>query len=252
LDCFCRSLRWGVAFAFQGAVMRDWESPRRWSYSAWESYQRCPAYYKYRHIDRLPEPPNQYAARGTELHQSAEDFVSGKSNAVDGAFTYHYKHLEYLKHEVDAKTEYKIALDNQWKLVEWGSKDAWTRMVLDAYYVEETPKGKIDVGIVDYKSGKVREKHIAQMQLYAIGAMSVARHYDAHWDLNEVGVHLLYIDQQHTTSYAYTLADENTLQQNWENSVEALQHDEKFLPMPGQHCSWCHFSKRNKGPCKFQ
>jgi CRISPR/Cas system-associated exonuclease Cas4 (RecB family) len=233
-----------------------------WSFSKWESYNKCPAYFQYRHIERLPEPENRYAARGTELHKSAENFVSGKSDSIDGAFTYHYEFVEHLRHDCEgAKLEYQIALDEDWNLTDWQS--GWVRMVLDVYHNEDADprqerygrkigEGFTDTLIVDYKSGKIREeKHIAQMQLYAIGAMRLARHYEMHHVLNDVNVHLLYLDQQKTLSYTYGLEHENTLMQNWMRSIEPMQNDKKFLPKPNDTCKWCHFRKSNKGPCKF-
>jgi len=54
----------------------------RWSFSQWESYDQCPAKWRYQSVLRLPRKPAGPAAkRGTHLHDRAEAYIKGEIDA---------------------------------------------------------------------------------------------------------------------------------------------------------------------------
>jgi hypothetical protein len=49
--------------------------PFRWSFSQWETYNGCPAKWKFKSVLKVPGgPPGPAAARGTEIHASVEEY----------------------------------------------------------------------------------------------------------------------------------------------------------------------------------
>ena len=49
-----------------------------WSYSALKVFEECPYRTYISRVKKIPEPSSPAADRGTEIHQQAEDYVSGK------------------------------------------------------------------------------------------------------------------------------------------------------------------------------
>ena len=56
------------------------EKSLRLSPSAVSEYENCPQLYKYRKIDKLPEPPSLDAERGTLVHTVLQDLFEFPSN----------------------------------------------------------------------------------------------------------------------------------------------------------------------------
>lgn len=223
----------------------------KWSFSRWEAYAKCPRYFKFRYIDKRPEPDNKYATRGTDLHQAAEDFVAGKTSGLPVEFAHHHAEITRIRDEIDnPQLEYEVALDKDWNLTSWRSSNAWVRMKLDVYYNETIDKkGNIQSTVIDYKSGSIKEHHVGQLQLYAIAGLRVAAHYGV--NITGVSTKLFYIDKNETSGYIYNAAHENVLITNWTNKIEALMNDTDFVAKTGHYCKWCHYRKSNKGPCKY-
>jgi RecB family exonuclease len=102
--------------------------------------------------------------------------------------------------------------------------------------------------VVDNKTGKVREEHLEQLKLYAMGALLKFPTVDA------VDVRLWYIDanlevpQEPKLYYRKELP---ALKTYWLKETKAMLNDTKFAPKPSSNCRYCHFRKSNKGPCTY-
>ena len=48
-----------------------------WSFSRYMDWRGCPAKAKYKHLDKLAEPPNAAMERGSMIHKLAEDYTLG-------------------------------------------------------------------------------------------------------------------------------------------------------------------------------
>ena len=48
-----------------------------WSFSRYQDYKSCPAKAKYKHIDKLKEPPSPAMERGAAIHNLCEQYVRG-------------------------------------------------------------------------------------------------------------------------------------------------------------------------------
>jgi len=59
---------------------------KSWSFSRLTDYDfdlgGCPAKFKYKHLDKLPEPKGEALERGSTIHKLAEDYIAGTIKRV--------------------------------------------------------------------------------------------------------------------------------------------------------------------------
>lgn len=200
-----------------------------WSFSSLSTYEDCPRKYKFKYIDRLPEPPSPAAERGTQMHAHLEDYVL-KNEPVP-------ENLEYMLPELDdwktigCQIEEPWGFDKDWQPTDW--KDAWLRMKLDLMI----PSTGL---VVDYKTGKKdgnEAKHARQGLLYAIGT------HIRYPELKSVTVKFEYLDHK-TDSLKVWRPEQLTVGKRvFNNQVEQMESDRLFAPKPNKwKCRFCPFT----------
>jgi putative RecB family exonuclease len=240
--------------------------PLRLSPSAVSEYQNCPLLYRYRKIDKLPEPPSLDAERGTLVHTVLHDlFESIPEDRTPQTA------IELLPSRWKAQIETKPALS---ELVtnekEWLDRAA---SLLETYFTVEDPKtfnathreihlendlsneiylhGYVDrldiaatgeVRIVDYKSGKApkpgwEEKALFQLRVYAL----------LYWKNEGVLprlLQLIYLGDGKLIKSQPTLTEleltEKTLIRVAHEISISIQKD-YWPPNPTRLCDWCFF-----------
>lgn len=227
-----------------------------WSFSRYSDYKQCPAKAKYKHVDKLKEPPNDAMARGAAIHAKAEDYIKGKIRAMPVELKLFADTFKFLK------TQYKKSINGMCVEDNWSFTKTWTetqwndwvncavRIKLDcAHHIDE------DVMVIsDWKTGKFRpemnDEYIEQLELYALAALILHPH------LKEVHPRLVYLDTG--TIYpnpeeplVFTQKDVPKLKKTWEKRTKPMLNDKSFAPRPNDKCKWCHFSKSKNGPCKY-
>lgn len=210
-----------------------------WSYSRFNDYEKCPALAKYKHVDKLKEPDNPAMAGGTVAHEQAAGFTIGKLKKLPAVLARFHKEFAALK-KAKAVVEKEWAFNRQWEPVGWFAPDAWLRIKVDAHSLKSTV-----VSIVDHKTGKEREDHVLQRDLYALGALLMYPYATvvkaAHW----------YLDAGVMRESTYKAADLERLKREWVDRTTRMLSDKRFAPQPGNHCRWCFFSSAKGGPCRF-
>ena len=214
-----------------------------WSFSRWNDYCRCPFLAKCKYVLKLKEPDNKYMARGSQIHKLAEDFALGKLKQLPpelAAFPDEFKKLRGLKPAI----ELQWAFTQTWQTTSWFGDDAWCRIKLDATVVKNGKRF-----VIDHKTGKVREEHAEQLELYAMGSFLV-------FPEDEVEAQDWYLDLKKDDPNKIGGADFTrdqlpSLQKDWERRVKPMLNDAIFLPKPNDMCRFCHFRKENSGPCKY-
>jgi len=227
----------------------------RWSFSQWETYNSCPARWKYKSVMKLPSsPPGPAAARGLELHDRVENYITNQRDDVSPpnhsyggkpAAIVHEKYLPVLlafrEHpNGDRYTEKRLSFDEEWYLCGAKSPDAWCVAVLDASrFIDRT------LHIGEWKSGKPKDTHADQRKMYALAGLRA-------WKADEVIVTTYYLED---TAPPQRLAAKDSAEQKlkdlWRGRVEQMQGDKILAPKPGDHCFWCDYSKKKGGPCAF-
>ncbi len=242
--------------------------PLRLSPSAVTEYQNCPLLYRYRKIDKLPEPPSLDAERGTLVHTVLHDlFESVAENRTPQTA------IDLLpsrwKAQIEAKPELVELVSNE---KEWLDRAA---SLLETYFTIEDPKafeathreihlendltesiylhGYVDrldvaptgeVRIVDYKSGKApkpgwEEKALFQLRVYAL----------LYWKNKGVLprlLQLIYLGDGKLVKSQPTSADlestEKTLMRVAKDISVSIEKD-YWPPNPTKLCDWCFFKK---------
>jgi putative RecB family exonuclease len=242
------------------------EQSLRLSPSAVSEYENCPQQYKYRKIDKLPEPPSLDAERGTLVHTVLQDLfeIPAPGRTVESA-------LELLPPRWSAQLADKPALlgmvTNE---KEWLDRAA---SLLSTYFTLENPTtfeathremhlendfetnvylhGYVDrldvaptgeVRIVDYKTGKAprpgwEEKALFQLRVYAL----------LYWKNNGVLprlLQLIYLGDGKVVKSNPTIAELESTEKVLHRVAKDIfiSIEKKYWPAkPSRLCDWCYF-----------
>jgi len=242
------------------------EQTLRLSPSAVGEYENCPQQYKYRKIDKLPEPPSLDAERGTLVHTVLQDLfeIPASRRSFESA-------VELLPSRWSAQMADKPALQGMvTNEKEWLDRAS---ALIKTYFTLENPTtfeathremhlendfdanvylhGYVDrldvaqtgeVRIVDYKTGKApkpgwEEKALFQLRVYAL----------LYW--KNTGVlprllQLIYLGDGKVVKSNPTIAQieatEKTLRRVAQDIFISIEK-EYWPPKPSRLCDWCYF-----------
>jgi len=219
-----------------------------WSYSALKTFESC-AYRTYiSKVKRVQEDYGPAAARGTEIHQQAEDYVDGTLGELPDSlkkFETDFNTLRelYAEAKVELEGEWGFTLD--WETTGWLSPDTWARIKLDAL-VHQT---ETSARVIDYKTGKQFGNEIAHSQqalLYAIGT------FFRYPELQIVKTELWYLDHGTTMEQVYTRDEAMVFMPKVHERAINMTTATKFPPNPSNYnCRWCSFGKGPEPHCEW-
>lgn len=227
-----------------------------WSYSRLTEWEQCPFKAKCKHLDKIKEPepgPDSPLTHGKEAHEDADKYARGVGRALPGNLRLFKEEFAALRaRKRDLRTEFQLALTKAWAPTGCYGSDVWLRIVFDVTWDEHVKaEGKtyLTRHVVDYKTGKIREEQQDQLELYALGALSME-------PAPEVAiVELWYLDQGETRpeggGKVYGVGEVPSLRRKWVKRVAPMLADTAFIPQPGNHCRWCHLAKSKGGICVF-
>lgn len=214
-------------------------SGRPWSYSLYADFTKCKLKVKYKHVIRHAEAARPASDRGTKIHEHAEEYLKGDDRrTIPKPWQASFLELRRL----NATPELRLAVDRGWKLVSWRDPTAWIRAKLDVHY-----QVRLTATVIDHKTGRIYEEHAEQADLYSVLAFSLAPR------LRVARSELWYLDRKPED----TLIDETTRtevearRKHWERRVAPIFLATEFPATPGRHCSWCGYSSKRGGPCKY-
>lgn len=207
-----------------------------WSLSQHNLYKKCPTAYKFRVIERRPDPAGPAAARGQDTHAQLEGYLK-TGNWAGNIREFTRQRAETMR-EWGYIPEVKIALTEDWRSVEWKDPAAWVRGVIDAIHCD-----KNEVRMGEWKTGKVYDDHVNQRRLYLVLALS------AYPEIPKARIETIYADQDHAQEDILLRENLAVEQAYWKDAVVPMLTDTFFSPRPGGHCRWCAFSRDKGGPC---
>jgi PD-(D/E)XK nuclease superfamily len=227
---------------------------KAWSFSRYNDYKKCPAFFKYKHIDKMAEAKNAAMERGTLYHKVAEDYLKGTTKILPlelKKLGTEYKGWKAQKIKV---VEEQWAFTRDWSETSWTNwSNCWLRVKLDFAYINIEHNVLVPV---DHKTGKLRkeknDEYMEQLELYGMAGLI------KYPDVNAVSPRLAYIDEgvvypdPDEQEIEYTRSDESKLKKKWEKKVVPMFADKTFRPTPSDNaCKFCTYKKENSGPCRY-
>ncbi len=228
----------------------------------------CPLLYRFRTIDRLPEPPSPDAARGTLVHKVLEDLFDlpaperTPQRATDMLAPTWESLLEaepglaeLFTGDADEVTAWmttcRTVLERWFTLedptrLEPAERELYVETLLDSKLLLRGFVDRVDIAadgavrIVDYKTGRApgvgfEQRALFQMKFYALVL----------WRTRGVlpaMLQLVYLGNGEIVRYSPDeddlLATERKLQAIWE-AIRTAQDSGQWLPNPGRLCDWC-------------
>lgn len=119
-----------------------------WSISSIQVYDQCPYRAALRWRDKIPDnQPKTAADRGTQIHQEAEDYVTGKGDFTPALRHFKNDFVALKKHADEGRVvcEEEWGFDRNWRVSGW--REAWLRLKCDAVCFLSPSH----VVVVDYK-----------------------------------------------------------------------------------------------------
>lgn len=240
--------------------------PKHLSPSSASAFDGCPRRWKFKYVDRLPEPSGEAAVVGTFAHTVLEDLyeLEPAERTKDQA-----KRLArdlWPEQETDADYQALELSDEDSRAFRWrawlaiaGLWDLEDPETIEVVATEQKVQASLDgvpfLGIIDrlereggnlivsdYKSGKVpsprwRDDKIQQVMLYAAAVTQSEEEQPER-------ARLLYLGQE-TLDFAVTdrrIEDASgQLAQTW-SSIGSACESEEFEAKPGVLCGWCPFA----------
>ena len=210
-----------------------------YSYSSIKTYEQCPQKFKFGRIDKLPEPSGEAAERGKSLHSAIEANVKGESDVLPTEIEHLREEIKDLR-SMNAVADKQFAIDQDWKPVQFFSKQARFRGIIDIYAKDTTR-----AIVLDWKSGKVRD-YSDQVRVYAAVSFALDD------ELELVKPVIKYIDQKKEQEYPSIPREVYpSLRAEIDRRMTKIDNDTVYAPNPGFLCRWCHYRKDNGGPCQW-
>lgn len=266
-------------------VITDAPPISSWSHSAYGDFQKCKLRAYLLRVEKVNEPPRyplkpgqteQANDRGSRIHQSCEDFVSGKSNHLDPDAKKHFgPELE------DLRLFHKdgiVSLEG-----EWGMSRDWTPWNWYGQWVDVSDSGdaivtnhakvlpskgkagevwkvgkklyawipawlrlKLDALIfpnkyeaiaIDYKTGRKFGNEVKHGEQLQLYQLVTFLRYP---ELEEVTAELWYLDQDEITQIKYRRDQGLRFQKSWDMKGSAMTMCTEFPPNPNIHsCKYC-------------
>ena len=248
-----------------GSVVDISVRPRHLSPSSASTFRQCPQRWKFRYVDKLPDPPGEAAVAGTFAHRVLEELLEmapdertlarAKSLAkqvwaetsterdfvalgldADGVFNFKWtawRAIEGLWDLEDPKTVDVVATETEVS-VEIGG-------VPFVGFIDRVEAGEDGLVVSDYKSGrapgrKFSESRLEQVLLYAAALAELHGKLPARARLMYLGQR---IDEIEVTAENIEEVTER-LADTWVELQERSATGD-FPPQPGPLCGWCAF-----------
>src|SRR5947209_4142611 len=237
-------------------------------------FKQCPLLYRFRAIDRLPEPPSTAQGRGSVVHAALEQLY-GLPAAQRGPQTVDALVGPAWEQVLAAEPELAEQLDTEQRALLLGE----ARKLLSGYYRLEDPTrfdpqsceqrveveladgtllrgfiDRIDVAptgelrVVDYKTGKAPPearalaefKAMFQMKFYAVALLRTR-------GIVPTRLRLLYLADSEILDYSPDVDEllrfEKTLMAIW-RAIQSAGATGDFRPSPSRLCEWCAHQSR--------
>jgi len=212
---------------------------KRWSYSRWSMYRKCPAQYEWHYLLGHKRGSSYALERGVAIHKKAENYVNGKINGLPKElkkYTKEFKALRLIFKKKSGHTEPDISMNK--------NRTVATRKTTD-YFVGFADFAHLgyDLTVIDYKTGRKYPEHREQGCIYALVLLCLYPEYDT------ATVEFWYLDSGELTEFTYYRKDLERLLAVWDRRINKMYNDKVFKKTPYKYCKSCNRNKLNGGDC---
>lgn len=223
-----------------------------WSYSRWGDYERCPLYFKEKHVAKSFKDAGSAAMdRGNDIHKGTAAWLSGKTEGLPRE-AFQNPRAEKILMELRAMpglmVEQQWGFDAHWKPTGWfdsrGQAPTWLRVILDVGVLYDDMTAEA----IDWKTGKRYGSNQDQMELFAVGVMCKIV------PVKHVTTRLVYLDEKGKDIEdieEFPATHKQRLIDKWTKKVEPMFTDKVFAPRPNDKCKWCPLARSKGGKCAF-
>lgn len=220
------------------------------SWSRWSDYDQCPRKFSLKYVakaENFKEDPGQksmHLVRGENIHKQLENYVLWKHElltnpeAVKPGLSPEAEAAVPLIERLWASSdtvlpESQIAVDKEWKRVEWFAKNAYYRAILDLVAIRQ------DHGIIwDWKTGKYQAYTSECGQLHLSAAIGIVL---KGWSY--VDVAYIFLDHKKPASIRVTQEDAPRIIKIFDERHEMVNSDVTWAPKKNDNCGWCEATK---------
>ena len=238
----------------------------RISYSSLDTYKNCPLKYKFKHIDRVPEPKSKDAQFGTLIHstlhfvhtpsivpptleQAINYFVSNWKPEVyeddieeRSAFTQGVQIIQRYYENTDIAGTNIVDLESRFS-IEIGNEETGIHTV--SGIIDRIDKTKDGYEIIDYKTARKmpsQDKVDNDIQLSIYLKAFLERYPKEKDNLENITVSLYYVKHGVKLSSSRTLKDLERLEEQFLKVIQAIESAE-FEPILSPLCDRCGYKK---------
>lgn len=266
-----------------------------WSYSRLTDFERCKRYFELKHIKRIPEPERALPPgktehandRGTRIHQSCEDYVTGASPLLapeaDKHFGPQIDLLRTIFKDGLVSVEGEWGMDAGWEPCSWDgdwveiqdpadldlpiikARKLPDRAVLGSLYkvgkthyrwVPPWLRLKLDAmvmhddvtaTVIDFKTGRKYGNEIKHAEQLQLYQLSTFMRYP---QLQTVFAELWYLDQDEITSVKYSRTAGLRFRDKFTKRADVLLTCDDYPPNPNRFtCRWCMYGPWGSNDC---
>lgn len=223
---------------------------KAWSYSRYVDYVKCPAFARYKHLDKRPTPKNAAMERGAHLAAAGEAYLKRATDKLDPELRPVKRTFDNLRKLRNLAVEQQLGFTETWAPCAWNDWDrCWLRVKMDVSFVDLEDNV---LEVIDNKTGRnddrFKDDYEAQLEIYQAAGAAQYPH------VVGIRAQLLYTDSAEfypVQPLLTTRREAEALQAVWSKRVRGMLNDTRFAPRPGDHCRWCPFSKAKGGPCRY-
>lgn len=219
------------------------------SWSRISDYRQCPHKFNLKYIRKEPnfqlrdDQKSIHLIRGNNVHKSLDGYVQTKlkgeepkiSSMIEVRNTIPI--VEQIIQRYDVMPEQSIAIDENFQLVDWYSKNTWFRVIYDLIGFHKNAEASILV--IDYKTGKMNDyagtmMELGQLHMFGLVAMAL-------WpDHDTVDAAYLYVDHKKAIRQSFIRErDFTTMKESLQSEHQKINEDQSFVAVKNEFCKWC-------------
>ncbi len=214
---------------------------KKWSYSRWSTYNKCPASYEWTYKFKKPRTTSPALDRGLDIHKKAENYVNGIIKSMPKELLKFESEFKYLKRDYkkgNGKTEPDISVNLN------GSQATMRTTDYFIGFGDYLSFSDNCIDCIDYKTGRMYPEHRDQGHAYSTSLLTLNP------KIETVNVEFWYLDKGDVTEFNYSQSDLPRMKRLWANRIDKMYADTKFKNTPHKFCGWCNRHVKNGGDCK--